>query len=83
MPFVVPEGVVYAQIDADTGCRPSSSTDRIITECFKQGTGPRNCHSSGDDDFEDDGISAGSGNGNAGGEKTSKDETTVLFKDGL
>jgi penicillin-binding protein 1A len=83
MPFVVPEGVVYAQIDADTGCRPSSSTDHIITECFKQGTGPRDCHSSGDDDFEDDGIGAGSGNGKAGGEKTSKDETTVLFKDGL
>lgn len=38
--FAVPEGIVFAKIDADTGTLASPSSDKIIFEAFKQGTAP-------------------------------------------
>lgn len=39
--FKVPDGVVYSNIDAETGLLPSDGTSRVISECFKAGTVPR------------------------------------------
>ena len=38
--FQVPEGVVFAKIDADTGLLPIPESKRTIFECFKEGTVP-------------------------------------------
>ncbi|SLM29081.1 MrcA [Desulfamplus magnetovallimortis] len=38
--FTVPEGVVFAKVDAKTGLLPSSASEEIIYECFKEGTVP-------------------------------------------
>jgi penicillin-binding protein 1A len=38
--FPVPEGVVFAKIDADTGLLPAPDTKHTIFECFKEGTVP-------------------------------------------
>lgn len=38
--FPVPEGVVFTQIDAETGLLPIPESDEIIFECFKEGTVP-------------------------------------------
>ena len=38
--FTVPEGVVFAKIDAKTGLLPNSKTEKTIFECFKEGTVP-------------------------------------------
>ena len=39
--FSVPEGVVFAKIDAETGLLPIDSSRNIIFECFKEGTVPK------------------------------------------
>lgn len=38
--FQVPEGVVFAKIDADTGQAPGPDTTRVTFECFKEGNAP-------------------------------------------
>jgi penicillin-binding protein 1A len=38
--FQPPEGVVFAKIDADTGLLPIPQSNKIIFECFKEGTEP-------------------------------------------
>jgi penicillin-binding protein 1A len=38
--FQVPEGVVFTQIDAETGLLPISESQETIFECFKEGTVP-------------------------------------------
>ena len=38
--FQVPEGVVFAKIDADTGKLPIPESKHTIFECFKEGTVP-------------------------------------------
>ncbi len=39
--FQVPDGVVFARIDAETGLLPVPETERTIFECFKEGTVPK------------------------------------------
>ena len=38
--FQIPEGVVFAKIDAKTGLLPIPESEKIIFECFKEGTEP-------------------------------------------
>jgi penicillin-binding protein 1A len=38
--FQVPEGVVFAKIDAETGLLPIPETKKTVFECFKEGTVP-------------------------------------------
>jgi penicillin-binding protein 1A len=38
--FQVPEGVVFAKIDAETGLLPIPESKHTIFECFKEGTVP-------------------------------------------
>jgi penicillin-binding protein 1A len=38
--FPVPEGVVFAKIDAETGLLPIPASQNTIFECFKEGTVP-------------------------------------------
>ncbi len=38
--FQVPEGVVFAKIDAKTGLLPIFGSKKVILECFKEGTVP-------------------------------------------
>ena len=38
--FQVPEGVVFAKIDAETGLLPIPGSKKVIFECFKEGTAP-------------------------------------------
>ena len=38
--FQVPEGVVFAKIDAETGLLPIPESKETIFECFKEGTVP-------------------------------------------
>ncbi|MGM0403007.1 MAG: penicillin-binding transpeptidase domain-containing protein, partial [Thermodesulfobacteriota bacterium] len=39
--FSVPDSVVFAKIDADTGLLPIDQSRKVIYECFKEGTVPR------------------------------------------
>jgi penicillin-binding protein 1A len=39
--FQVPEGVVFAKIDAETGLLPIPESKKTIFECFKEGTVPK------------------------------------------
>ncbi len=39
--FNVPEGIVFAKIDAKTGLLPIEESEKTIFECFKEGTIPR------------------------------------------
>ncbi len=34
--FPVPEGIIFRQVDADTGGEVSEQTSRVIFECFKE-----------------------------------------------
>ncbi len=38
--FTVPDGVVFAKIDAETGLLPIEESEKTIFECFKEGTVP-------------------------------------------
>ncbi|MCD6273606.1 MAG: penicillin-binding protein 1A [Deltaproteobacteria bacterium] len=38
--FQVPEGVVFSKIDAETGLLPIPESNKVIFECFKEGTVP-------------------------------------------
>jgi penicillin-binding protein 1A len=38
--FPVPEDIVFAKIDAETGLLPSSESQNTVFECFKEGTAP-------------------------------------------
>jgi penicillin-binding protein 1A len=38
--FQAPEGIVFAQIDADTGLLPVPESKNVVFECFKEGTVP-------------------------------------------
>ena len=38
--FNVPEGVVFAKIDAKTGLLPIEESEDVVFECFKEGTAP-------------------------------------------
>ena len=38
--FNVPEGIVFAKIDAETGLLPIPESEKTIFECFKEGTVP-------------------------------------------
>ena len=38
--FQVPEGIVFAKIDADTGLLPITESRATLFECFKEGTAP-------------------------------------------
>ena len=40
MTFNVPEGIVFAKIDAKTGLLPIEESEKTIFECFKEGTVP-------------------------------------------
>ncbi len=40
--FPVPENVVFAKIDAETGLLPISESKKTVFECFKDGTVPKN-----------------------------------------
>ncbi len=40
MTFNVPEGVVFAKIDADTGLLPIEESEKTLFECFKEGSVP-------------------------------------------
>ncbi len=39
--FPIPEGIVFARIDADTGLLAGSHSTHVIFECFKEGTVPQ------------------------------------------
>lgn len=39
--FPIPEGIVFARIDADTGLLAGPHSERVIFECFKEGTVPQ------------------------------------------
>ncbi|WP_035258720.1 penicillin-binding protein 1A [Desulfatirhabdium butyrativorans] len=39
--FPIPEGIVFAQIDADTGLLAGPHSSHVIFECFKEGTVPQ------------------------------------------
>jgi len=47
--FKVPDSVVFAKIDADTGLLPTPESQDIIFECFKEGTAPTETTKSQDD----------------------------------
>ncbi|MFW5908018.1 MAG: penicillin-binding protein 1A [Desulfosalsimonas sp.] len=47
--FEVPTDVVFAKIDAETGLRPAESSEKVIYECFKEGTVPEKQTRSEDD----------------------------------
>ncbi len=60
-PFTVPEGIVFARIDARTGLLPSEASRETIFECFKEGTVPTEYtpvpgQAAGADDFFKEGI---------------------------
>jgi penicillin-binding protein 1A len=38
--FTVPDGVVFAKIDAKTGLLPINESKNTVFECFKEGTVP-------------------------------------------
>jgi penicillin-binding protein 1A len=38
--FQVPEGVVFIKIDAKTGLLPIPESEKVVFECFKEGTAP-------------------------------------------
>ncbi len=38
--FNVPEGVVFVKIDAETGLLPIEESEKVVFECFKEGTAP-------------------------------------------
>ena len=38
--FNVPEGVVFAKVDAETGLLPNAYSQKVVFECFKEGTVP-------------------------------------------
>jgi penicillin-binding protein 1A len=38
--FNVPEGIVFAKIDAKTGLLPTEESEKTVFECFKEGTLP-------------------------------------------
>jgi penicillin-binding protein 1A len=38
--FVVPDGIVFSRIDAETGLLPIPESSDTIFECFKEGTEP-------------------------------------------
>ncbi|OGR26193.1 MAG: penicillin-binding protein [Desulfobacterales bacterium RIFOXYA12_FULL_46_15] len=59
--FTVPEGIVFARIDAKTGLLPASNSQETIFECFKEGTVPTESSSKPDnaseiEDFYKEGI---------------------------
>jgi len=39
--FNVPEGIVFAKIDAETGLLPIEESEKTLFECFKEGTVPK------------------------------------------
>ena len=39
--FTVPEGIVFAKIDAKTGLLPIKESEKTLFECFKEGTVPK------------------------------------------
>ena len=54
--FPVPEGIVYAKIDAATGRLAGPATQNVLLECFKEGTLPTEV-ASGKTDPNDDELS--------------------------
>ncbi|MCK5695188.1 MAG: PBP1A family penicillin-binding protein [Desulfobacula sp.] len=59
--FNVPEGIVFAKIDAKTGLLPIEESEKTIFECFKEGTmptehTPKPDTASGSEDFFKEGI---------------------------
>ena len=54
--FPVPEGIVYAKIDAATGRLAGPATQNVLYECFKEGTQPTEV-STGKSDTIDDELS--------------------------
>jgi penicillin-binding protein 1A len=54
--FPVPEGIVYAQIDAATGRLAGPATQNVLFECFKEGTLPTEV-ATGKTDPNDDELS--------------------------
>ena len=54
--FTVPEGIVFARIDAKTGLLPIAESEKIITECFKEGTVPSEYTPKPDAAFESDDL---------------------------
>jgi penicillin-binding protein 1A len=51
--FQVPEGVVFAKIDAQTGKAPGPESTNVIFECFKEGTPPAASQESGSESHAD------------------------------
>nr|MDA3788205.1 penicillin-binding transpeptidase domain-containing protein [Desulfobacula sp.] len=39
--FQVPDSIVFAKIDAQTGLLPNNSSEKVFFECFKKGTEPK------------------------------------------
>ncbi|PIE61169.1 MAG: penicillin-binding protein [Desulfobacterales bacterium] len=59
--FNVPEGIVFAKIDAKTGLLPNEESEKTIFECFKEGTvpteySPRSDEVQGQEDLFKEGI---------------------------
>jgi len=52
--FPVPEGIVFAKIDRDTGLLASPGTKNVIFECFKEGTQPTQYSTEGSSGGSDD-----------------------------
>jgi penicillin-binding protein 1A len=52
--FPVPDNVVFAKIDADTGLLPIESSRKIIYSCFKEGTVPTRRTKAEDEIIEND-----------------------------
>jgi len=50
--FTVPEGIVFARIDAQTGLLPNSNSQETIFECFKEGTVPTESSPKSDKDSD-------------------------------
>ena len=55
--FPVPEGIVFAKIDADTGRLAGPATQNVVFECFKEGTLPTTVSAGKSDPNETDELS--------------------------
>jgi len=55
--FPVPEGIVFAKIDADTGLPAGPGTQKTLFECFKEGTLPTDTSPHPDSGYESDELS--------------------------
>ena len=55
--FPVPEGIVFAKVDAATGRLAGPATQNVLFECFKEGTLPTDASAHSDTGNEPDDLS--------------------------